>query len=139
LEYRVDIQSDKIKVGEQDGKYQINLEDRFLQFSIDVIRFLIKLPKTREFDVIRNQLSKSATSIGANYTESQAGSYAEFRQRIQICLREARETHYWLRVIHRLGIVSNKDRQVELKRLLQESKEIQLILGAISSKMKDKG
>jgi len=83
-------------------------------------------------------LSKSATSIGANYTESQAGSYAEFRQRIQICLREARETHYWLQIIHRLGIVLNKDKQ-ELKRLLKESKEIQLILGAISSKMKDKG
>ena len=138
MEYQVDIQSDKIIVGEKDGKYQINLEDRFLQFSIDVIRFLIKLSKTREFDVIRNQLSKSATSIGANYTESQAGSYAEFKQRIQICLREARETYYWLRVIHRLGIVSNKDKQVELKRLLQESKEIQLILGAISSKIKDK-
>jgi len=138
VEYRVDIWSDKIIVGEKDGRYPINLEDRFLQFSVDIIKLLIKIPKAREFDVIRNQLSKSATSIGANYTESQAGSYAEFKQRIQICLREARETYYWLRVIHRLGIVSNKDKQVELKRLLQESKEIQLILGAISSKIKDK-
>ena len=138
MEYQVDIQSDKIIVGEKGGNYPINLEDRFLQFSVDIIRFLIKIPKAREFDVIRNQLSKSSTSIGANYTESQAGSYAEFKQRIQICLRESRETNYWLKVLNKLEININQNVRNEFSRLLQESKEIRLILGAISSKIKDK-
>jgi four helix bundle protein len=75
-----------------------------MQFAVDVMRFLNTLPNNKEFDVFRYQLSKSATSVGANYNESQAGSYAEFRQRIQICLREARESHYFLKVIARLKI-----------------------------------
>jgi four helix bundle protein len=137
LEYRVDIKSDKIKVEEKDGKYPLNLEDRFLQFSIDVIRFLIKLPKTREFDVIRNQLSKSATSIGANYQESQASSHAEFKQRIQICLRETRETLYWLRLMRELF----KDQSVleeKIQILFREANELKNIFGAIFNKIRKK-
>ena len=77
------------------------------------------IPYKREYDVFRNQLSKSVTSIGANYQESQAASYAEFRQRIQICLRESRETVYWIK-------------------LLKESIEIKKIFGTIYNKVKVK-
>ena len=44
-----------------------HLQDRTKQFAIDVFRFSEKLPDTHEFRVIRNQLTKSASSVGANY------------------------------------------------------------------------
>jgi len=47
-------------------KYEIDLEEKILQFALSTIRFLSLLPVRREFDVISYQLSKSATSIGAN-------------------------------------------------------------------------
>jgi four helix bundle protein len=77
-------------------------------------------------------LGKSATSVGANYEEAQAGSSkADFKNKVRIALKEARESNYWLRIIIALGNIKNS----ELDRLLQESKEIKNILGAIINKM----
>ena len=47
-----------------------NFKDRLFKFAVDTIKFLMALPNRREFDVFRNQLSKAATSMGANYEES---------------------------------------------------------------------
>ncbi len=138
MSYKVVVEKNKIIVKEEKGQYKINLDERFLQFAVDVIKYSFSLPKLREFDSIKYQLSKSATSIGANYTESQAGSFAEFKQRIQICLREARETYYWLKIIRRLDVENNKEIKINLDQLLKEANEIQLILGAISTKIKNK-
>lgn len=111
-------------------KYERDLEERLLEFSVNTINFLKTIPYKKEYEVIRIQLSKSSTSIGANYQESQAGTSKEFKQRIQICLREARETNYWYRLISCLNIGDNKF----CKELLQESKEIMLIFGSIATK-----
>jgi four helix bundle protein len=74
------------------------------------------------------QLSKSSTSVGANYEEAQAGlSKADFKNKCKIYLREARESNYWLRVLKEL---LEKD-DIELNRLLNESLEIKNIFGAI--------
>ena len=94
----------------------------------------MKLPNKKEFDVIRYQLSKSASSIGANYEESQASSEKEFVQKLRIALREANESKYWYKIIERLEILKTED----LKRLIKESNEISLILGSIVSKMHKK-
>jgi len=132
-------------VSENGKKYQFELQTRLLQFAIDIVQFLFLLPLIKEMDVFRYQLSKSGTSIGANYQESQAGSYNEFRSRIQICLREAKETHYFLKVLKGLKLektnykFKDKDKYLtELERLLNESKEIMLIFGSISSKTRKK-
>ena len=132
-------------ISEAEKKYQHELQQRLLKFAIDIIRFLFLLPLIKEMEVFRHQLSKSGTSIGANYQESQAGSYNEFRSRIQICLREAKETHYFLKILKGLELektnykFKDKNRYVsELARLLNESKEIMLIFGSISSKTKKK-
>jgi four helix bundle protein len=77
-------------------------------------------------------LGKSATSVGANYEEAQAGSCKEdFINNVRIALKEARESYSWLRIIMALGNIENS----KLDRLLQESKEIKNILGAIINKM----
>jgi len=119
-------------------KYKTDLRKRLFVFAANTIRLLMNLPTRREFDVFRYQLSKSATSIGANYEESQAGSIAEFRQKINICLREARETGYWLRLIKELKIVTEEKIGNDLTNLLTEINEIQKIFGSIAFKIKDK-
>lgn len=79
-------------------------------------------------------LSKIDSNLIWQGKESQAGSFPEFKQRIQICLRESKETHYWYRIINKLEI---GDRNL-CKILLPESIEIMLIFGSISSKIKNK-
>jgi len=60
----------------------------------------LKLPNTPEARVVRNQITKARTSIGANYREAnRARSKADFRNKIAICESEASETQYWLEVI----------------------------------------
>lgn len=76
------------------------LEKRTIEFAIQVINLSISLPNTPEALVIRNQLSKSGTSIGANYREANhSRSKKDFKNKIKICLAEASETDYWLEII----------------------------------------
>jgi len=130
--------NDAYTVGEQNGKYKTNLRKRLFVFAAEVVRLIMSLPYRKEYDVFRYQLSKSSTSIGANYEESQAGSRAEFRQKINICLREARETSYWLRLIKELDIFKKEASLETLDNLIREADEIQKIFGSISLKVKDR-
>ena len=110
-----------------------DLLDRTFNFGVDVLKLIRRLPKDSEYNIIRYQLGKSATSVGANYEESQAGSsQADFKNKVRISLKEARESNYWLRIIVALGDIED----IELERLLQESKEIKNILAAIINKVK---
>ena len=144
MKYEINFDKNKaLEIREAGSKYTINLADRLLKFAVDIIKFLFLLPFVKELEVFRFQLSKSGTSIGANYEESQTGTYNEFRSRIQICLREARETNYFLRVLDGLELektylkFKDKEKYVsELKRLLTESDEIKRIFGSISKKTK---
>lgn len=71
---------------------------------------------------------RSATSIGANYTEAiNSISEKEFRSKIYICKKEAEETKYWLEII-RQTLFSES----EIDSLLQESKELCLIFQKIT-------
>ena len=81
-------------------EFSKNLEKRTLKFGIDIIRLSTTLPNTPENRVIRNQITKSGTSIGANYREvNRARSKADFMNKIKICKSEASETQYWLEMI----------------------------------------
>ena len=76
------------------------LEKRTKEFAVRIIKLSVSLPKTPEGLVIRNQITKSGTSIGANYREAnRARSKADFNNRIKICESEASETQYWLEII----------------------------------------
>ena len=84
-----------------------DLLERTFNFGVACIKFLRTVPNYPEYKVIRFQVCKSATSLGANYEESQAGSYKkDFRNKIRISLRETRETNYWLRVIKALSLMN---------------------------------
>ena len=108
-----------------------NLEERLFDFAVRSIKFTRTLPLSSEYSVIKYQLTKSATSSGANYEESQAGSSkADFTNKVRIALREMRESNYWLRIIRGIEDETNP----ELMSLIQESKELKLILGSIVQK-----
>jgi four helix bundle protein len=130
MKYSEEIGKHNLVVQEIEQKYKTDLRKRLLNFAVKSIQFLGTLPQQREYDVFRYQLSRSATSIGANYEEAQASTYREFIQKSRIALREARESHYFLRIIEELKIGTPQER----KFLIEESKEITLILGAIVSK-----
>lgn len=73
------------------------LQERLFQFVVRVFRFLRTLPNNQENSVIRYQLLKSSSSTGANYEEAQAGSSrADFVHKVEISLKEIRESDYWL-------------------------------------------
>ncbi len=76
------------------------LEKRTREFGVRIIRLSSTLPNTPEGRVIRTQMTKSGTSIGANYREAnRARSKADFKSKIKICESEASETQYWIEVI----------------------------------------
>jgi four helix bundle protein len=76
------------------------LEKRTRKFAVKIIHLSVKLPNTPEARVIRNQVTKSGSSVGANYREAnRARSRADFKNKIAICESEASETQYWLEVI----------------------------------------
>jgi four helix bundle protein len=77
-----------------------DLEKRTRNFAVSIIKLSATLPKTPEGMVIRNQITKSGTSVGANYREAnRARSRADFKNKIKICESEASETQYWLEII----------------------------------------
>ncbi|MCK4728716.1 MAG: four helix bundle protein, partial [Desulfobacterales bacterium] len=66
------------------------LEKRTRKFAVRIIRLSSKLPNTPEARVMRTQITKSGTSIGANYREAnRARSKADFKNKIDICESEA--------------------------------------------------
>ncbi len=84
-------------------EFSKQLEIRTKAFAIMIIRLSASLPNTPEGKVIKYQLTKSGTSMGANYREAnRARSKADFISKIRICESEASETFYWLEIIEDL-------------------------------------
>ena len=111
----------------------VDLAERLFQFAIHVTKFLRNLPDEPEFNNMRYQLSKSSTSAGANYEEAQAAfSKQDFLHKIDISLKEMRESNYWLRLIE-AALVLKQDLNSELNLLIKESAELKNILGKISA------
>ncbi len=84
------------------------LEARTKQFAIKIIKLSGNIPSSSEGKVIKNQITKSGTSIGANYREAnRSRSKADFSNKIKICEGEANETVYWLELIKETGLASD--------------------------------
>ncbi len=107
------------------------LEKGTVKFAIAVINLSLSMPNTPESLVIRNQLTKSGTSIGANYREAnRSRSSKDFKNKIKISLEEASETDYWLEIIESLG-----RENATLKDLRNEAKELLAIFTSIANKL----
>ncbi|HLN54814.1 MAG TPA: four helix bundle protein [Bacteroidales bacterium] len=80
--------------------FAMQMEKRTKSFAIKIISLSATLPNTIEGKIIRNQLTKSGTSIGANYREAnRARSKADFKNKIKICESESNESSYWLEIL----------------------------------------
>ena len=107
------------------------LEKRTREFAVRIIRLSRTLPNTPEGRVIRTQITKSGTSIGANYRESnRARSKADFKNKIKICESESSETQYWLEIIAKLKWLPWK----KLKSDYEERTEFLAIFTSIGKK-----
>ena len=77
------------------------LRDISLDFAVSIIN-LVKELKVQKETIISNQIGRSGTSIGANIREAQyAHSKADFISKLQIALKEANETGYWLELLYK--------------------------------------
>jgi len=80
-----------------------DLEDRLLEFAVQVIDFTEALPNTRAANHIAGQLLRSGTSPYGNHGEVEsAESRKDFVHKLKVCLKELRETRRWLRLAGRL-------------------------------------
>jgi len=105
--------------------------DLSFDFALDVIK-LFKILTARNEYVISNQLLKSATSIGANVNEAQAGqSRKDFIAKMAIASKEARETRYWLLLIKRSELVSFDNKETIISDLLHTLSSLTNILTKI--------
>lgn len=108
------------------------LEKRTLQFAVTVIRMSASLPETIEGRVIRNQITKAGTSIGANYREAnRSRSKPDFKNKVSISESEASETCYWLEILKAM----NWSTPDKIQQIDKEAQEIQAIFTSIGKSL----
>ncbi len=103
---------------EMDNKeFSRELEKRTKKFAISIIKLSVLIPTSPEGKVIRNQIAKAGTSIGANYREAnRARSKADFINKIKICESESNETLYWLEILSELQWIEKRGIDGSFKR-----------------------
>jgi four helix bundle protein len=116
--------------GEENRRY--DLEERTFVFAQDVRRFIKLLERTIGNVEDARQLVRSSGSVAANYIEAnEALSKKDFRMRIKICRKEAKESRLWLRL---LDTETRADARAMQAKLQQEAQELTNIFGAIFRK-----
>jgi four helix bundle protein len=112
----------------ESGSRPFDLEERTARFGEAAVSFAKSLTRNVIVDPLVGQLVRCSTSIGANYCEADdAGSRKEFKYRISICKREARETKHWLRML----AVAVPEHKAEARKLWHEARELHLIFATI--------
>ena len=115
------------------GEFERTSKDEFVEkfrqrtknLALDTIRFSQTLPKTEEAIIMKRQLLRSATSIGANYRAAcRARLAAEFYAKVSIIIEEADETLFWLELLEESGTTS----ETTISNLVKEATEILYVL-----------
>jgi len=108
-----------------------DLIERTARFGEEVIEFVKTLPKNSINNPLISQVVRSGTSIGANYMEADgAESKKDFKHKIALCKKEAKETTHWFRMIAK----ANSDRKEKCRKLWKEAHELTLIFSSILKK-----
>ena len=85
---------------------QKDLGDRLLDFAVDVIALVPRLQRSPTGRYLVGQLVRAASSAGANFQEARgAESRADFVHKMQVVLKELRETEYWMKLVTRTKLV----------------------------------
>lgn len=112
------------------------LAELSMEFSVEIIS-LVKHLKCNHESIISNQIGRSGTSIGANIHEAQyAQGRKDFISKLEIALKEASETGYWLELLHRTNYINEQ----EYKKLssMCASLRVMLIASCKTAKENDK-
>ena len=84
------------------------LRELSMEFSVEIIE-LVKYLKSIKESIISNQIGRSGTSIGANIHEAQyAQGKKDFVSKLEIALKEASETGYWIELLHRTNYIDEQ-------------------------------
>jgi len=116
------------------NKPAYDLEERTFQFAKSVRLFVKVLPKTIANIEDGKQVVKASGSVGANYREANESlSKKDFLMRLKISRKEAKESAYWLRLIHETNTLNNAN---DAQDLIQEANELKMIFSSILEKTK---
>jgi four helix bundle protein len=112
-----------------------DLPERSFNFAREIMNLCLILEKSPGASrILAAQLLRSGTSVGANVEEAQAGqSRADFLSKMSIACKEARETHYWLRLLGASQLIPDS----KLAALLDEANQLVAITTAIIRKTKE--
>jgi four helix bundle protein len=114
--------------GDGSSRHPFDLEERTARFGEVLIRFCKKVPRRPDNDRLIGQLVGCGTSVGANYCEANEGvSKKDFRNTIGRCVKEAKETKFFLRMI----AASEPALADEARKLYREAKELHLIFASM--------
>ena len=94
----------------KDGFIMVNdkLSEQSLEFAVHIINLVKQLKEQRE-SIISNQIGRSGTSVGANIREAKyAHGTADFVSKLQISLKEANETGYWLELLYKTNYINEE-------------------------------
>lgn len=109
-------------------KKKYDLIERTAKFGENIIEFVKQLPYTPVNKPLISQLVRSVTSIGANYMEADAAdSKKDFRHKISLCKKEAKEALHWVRMIAK----ANESCIESCREYWKEAHELVLIFSAI--------
>jgi len=116
-------------VFEKELGYSNPITSKSFSFAIRIVKFYkILFRRTKEFEPILKQLLRSGTSIGANISESQSAiSKKDFVNKLQIALKESRETEYWLKMLNGAEIIN----EIEYLSLYSDCEELSKLLTSI--------
>jgi len=118
-------------VKDSNGHHPFDLEERTAKFGEAVVRFSKKIPRDPGNNRLINQIVGCGTSIGANYLEaSESISSKDFKWSISRCVKEAKETKYFIRMI----ATAEPSLTQEARDLYRECHELHLIFAAIYRK-----
>ena len=103
------------------------IKNKSYEFALRIVKICRQMEDQKEY-VLSKQLLRSGTSIGANVSEASAAqSRKDFIAKMSIASKEARETHYWLRLLQDSGIFDTLD----LSSAIEDCEELIRILTSI--------
>ena len=134
--WETELQKDAMVLREEPPKqsaarHPFDLEERTAQFGEAIVKFSKKIPRDPTNNRLIEQLVGCGTSVGANYCEAnEAVSKKDFRNTAGRCVKEAKETGYFLRMV----VASEPQLAEEARELYREAKELLLILSSMRRK-----
>ena len=111
------------------------VREKSYAFAVKIVKLAQYLTAEKKEYILSKQLLRSGTSIGANVEEAIGGqSERDFYAKLNIAYKEARESHYWIRLLTDTAYLSSSQSQS----ILSDSEELQKIIGSILKTLRNK-